>query len=96
MEKENKVFKINSAKDAIEHLMKGRCKMPFNCPHVLVVPERMKHGSTVFEKGDILCKSNFLDVCNLFNRAKADEEGNVIARCCKVNGDLMVKFRNDQ
>lgn len=95
-EKKEPIFSMGKEKDAIEHLRKNQGTTPFRCPHLIIVHERMKHGSTMFEKGDILCTSGFLDICCLFSRVKADEEGNIVTRCRKDNEGLEVRFRRDE
>jgi hypothetical protein len=86
---------IASKEGVIEYLKGKQQDRPFNCPHLLVVNKMIRQGNNIFEKGDMLCSSGFLDTCCLFERSQADEEGNLIARCSKVKGELMVVFRSD-
>ncbi|MBW2972470.1 hypothetical protein KY359_05530 [Candidatus Woesearchaeota archaeon] len=95
MESKEKTFKIYNEKEAIEYLRKNQGTKPFNCPHLLIVPEKMKHGSTMFEKGDLLCTDGFLDICCIFNRARADDKGNIVAKCRKCAGDIKISFRKE-
>jgi hypothetical protein len=79
----------------IECMKKNPAKMPFNCPYLLVVSKGMKRGGTPFEEGDMLCTNGFLDVCCIFSRAKADENGNIIAQCRKTQEELVIVLREE-
>ena len=87
-------FQMADQNSAIEYLRSRQGTRPFNCPYLVVVKDSFRHGNTTFEKGHMLCTSGFLDLCCLFNRARADENGNVVAKCRKNAEEVEVVLKN--
>jgi hypothetical protein len=95
MQKEETTFSMRREKDAIEYLRQNQTARPFDCPHLLVAHKTFTHGNTTFEKGELLCTNCFLDICCIFSRAKADDDGRITARCSKPREEVVAVFKEN-
>ncbi|MBW2972474.1 hypothetical protein KY359_05550 [Candidatus Woesearchaeota archaeon] len=93
MEQEEKNARMKNTRELISNMMVNRGTLPFPCPHLVIAQKEIRNGKSVFEKGDLICTSGFLDMCCIFNTAKADEEGNISAVCRKDCDERKIIFR---
>ena len=61
-------FRIEQVREAVDYLRVMQRGKKCDCPYMVVVYDRMIHGSTLFAKGDVLCTKNGLQVCCVYRR----------------------------
>lgn len=88
-------MQFNDKKAAARYLQEKQDVKPFTCPFLLVANTRIKTGSEIYEKGELLCSCMFLDSCGAFTRVKMDFEGNIAVNCRRHPAGVSFAFRND-